>query len=468
MSLCVIQPLRRVFRALALTVALAVPVAAQMLDSPAVGTMPEDYLPGLSPLLKSALQQSPRMIANQMQIAVADAQKLANGLAPMLPSLNGGMQYGSQSSSVSGGGAASTNSGLFYNVQVNQAIFQWGALKNQLEVQKVAETISERNYAEGYRIFAATLRRQYLALVAGKINLRNARFSLKLAQNALAVAQERLKTGAISSAETITPSLDVEDRQLWFDRSEESYQYARRTLAHEAGLTDLPDDSIPGEIPLPKYASDTASGLLAGLLRDGARDTFPAQIDELNIKQQKMFYNIAKVRLLPKFSTYAGISQQNQTNATPNAVEQTAVTNEFYWLQAQWTIFDGLATRGQKLQALYNRRYYERLLQATAEETMDQAQNARRNLDFAFRAMNLAERRRSLASGALTHVLDGQKLGNVSQDTVNGATDGLNQNELAATSARADFLSAWSDFVSLVGADPAMKNLPARYVRPVH
>ena len=109
--------------------ALAVPVAAQMLDSPAVGTMPEDYLPGLNPLLQSALEQSPRMIANQMQIAVADAQRLYNGVAPLLPNVNGNMQYGAQSSSVSGGGPTSTNKGFQYNVQVNQNIFQWGALK---------------------------------------------------------------------------------------------------------------------------------------------------------------------------------------------------------------------------------------------------------------------------------------------------------------------------------------------------
>ena len=448
--------------------ALAVPVAAQMLDSPAVGTMPEDYLPGLNPLLQSALEQSPRMIANQMQIAVADAQRLYNGVAPLLPNVNGNMQYGAQSSSVSGGGPTSTNKGFQYNMQVNQNIFQWGALKNQLEVQKVAVTISQRNYAEGYRAYVGTLRRQYLGLNASKIALRNAQYSLKLAQKALEVANERLKSGAISPAEMTGPGLDVDDRQLWVDRSTEAYEYARRTLAREAGLADLPDASVPNEIPVPKYASDAASGLLADLLRDGAKDTFQAQVDELNIDQQKMEYKIAKVRLLPKVSTYAGISQQNQTYATSGQVQQTFVTNEFYWVQAQWTLFDGLATRGQKLQALYYRRYYERLLQATAEETMDQAQNARRNLDFAFRAMNLAERRRALATAALEQVKKEFKLGTMTQDMLNGSTDGLNQNELAATTARADFLSAWSDFVSLVGADPAMKNLPARYVRPVH
>ena len=39
--------------------------------------------------------------------------------------------------------------------------------------------------------------------------------------------------------------------------------------------------------------------------------------------------------------------------------------------------------------------------------------------------------------------------------------------EYALALNRTNFLSQWTDFVSLVGHDPAMNNLPARYVRPV-
>jgi outer membrane protein TolC len=141
--------------------------------------MPEDYLPALKPLLETALKQSPRMIANQLQIAVADAQRIANGVSPLLPGVGGSMQYGVQYSAVSNNPSANAkNKGLFYTAQISQNLFQWGALKNMLEVQKAAEVITEKNYAEGYRVFVTTLRRQYLSLVATKISLRNARFSL--------------------------------------------------------------------------------------------------------------------------------------------------------------------------------------------------------------------------------------------------------------------------------------------------
>ena len=45
------------------------------------------------------------------------------------------------------------------------------------------------------------------------------------------------------------------------------------------------------------------------------------------------------------------------------------------------------------------------------------------------------------------------------------ASTALYANETAVAGARADFLSTWGDFVSLVGGDPAMNNLPTHYVR---
>ncbi len=466
MSFGVKPPWSQGLRALAAIVAMALP-AARGAESAVAGTMPEDFLPGLRPLLETALKQSPRMIANEMMIAVADAQRLYSGVSPLLPSLGGSLAYGTTKNRVTNNGSASSAySGFNYNFGLNQNLFQWGALRNQLEVQKVAETIAEKNYAEGYRIYVGNLRRQYLALIVNKLSLRNARLTLKLSQNALAVASDRLKSGAIAASEVITPQLDVDDKQLWTDRTEQTYEYARRAFAHEVGLTELADSAVPEEMPAPKYSTGVASELLADLLRGGGRDTFAAQIDELNVRQWQLQYNIAKVRLLPKFFASATLSQNNQTtSATANSVQQTALTSENYYLNAQWTLFDGLATRGQKLQALYYRRYYERQLEAVTSEAMDQAQNARRNLDFSARAMALAERRRDLAKSGLAVVQSEFQRGNLSQDTLNGSLDALRQNEAATASARADFLSAWSDFVSLVGVDPAMNNLPARYVR---
>ena len=306
-----------------------------------------------------------------------------------------------------------------------------------------------------------------MALIVEKIDLRNARYGLELSKNTLALARDKLKRGVAAPTEVAGPELDADEKQLAVDRAEAAYLFARRTLAHQIGLGDVADETVPLEIPQPKYSSDASTYLLAGLLRDGARGSFPAQIQELNIRQADLTYKIAQVRLLPKFYATAGISQANNTYATATTVQQTLVTNKSYYLNASWTLFDGLGTHWAKIQALDSKLYYERQLEIVTDSIMDSAENSRHTVDFAWRALGLADRRGQLANGYLVHLQAELKLGNVSRDDVSGATNGLYLNESAINSARADFLSSWSDFVSLVGADPAMNRLPAHYVHDI-
>ena len=456
-----LRPGRGFFFLLAL--GLLAPVRAD--PTPAAGTMPEDYFPGLRPILDAALKESPSMIASALLIEQADAARQGSGVAPMLPSLGGGAQYGDDIESISGNSAATSRTkGLQYNIGLGQPLFQWGALKNQLEITKAVELIQKKTYADAYRSLATTLRRQYLGVIIDKIGLRNARYALKLSQDALAVAQEKLKGGTIAQGDIITPRMDAEGKQLRADRMEQAYQFDRRTLARTVGWKDLPDESIPLAIPIPKYSPATADALLAGLLREGARNTFQAQIDQLYIRQNELAYKIAAVRLLPKFSATAGYQVQNQAEAVAGSISQTTFAHETYYIVGNWTIFDGFATRAAKRSAVASRRYYERQLQIVTEATMDEAQNSRRTVDFSWRALNLAEQSMGIADFQQKQSLIEMKLGNISQDAVRGAQDALNQSDYDDATARAEFLSSWSEFVSTVGADPAMSKLPAHYV----
>jgi outer membrane protein TolC len=451
-------------RGVLLAVAAGVLTCGRAQEIGVAGTMPEDFLPGLRSLLAVALKQSPTMVADELLVAAADAQRGMAGVAPMLPYVAFYPGYGKSVETVSGGGASSGQNGLIYTGTIRQNIFEWGTLKNQLEIQKAVELITAKNYAEGYRNFAASLRRQYLALIVAKVDLRNAQYGLKLSQQALALARDKLQHGTIASSEITGPELDADERQLAVDRATQVYVFARQTLAHQVGLKDIADETIPLEMPRPKYSPEASEYLLAGLMRDGARGNFQAQVAELNIREADLSYKIARVRLLPQFYATAGISQEDNTSATAQTVQQTLVTNKSYYLEVSWTLFDGLATHWAKVQALDNKRYWERQLEVVTDSTMDQAENARHNVEFSWRALGLAERRWNMASGYLVHTRAELRLGNVSQDDVAAATNGLYLSESAIASARADFLSTWSDFVSLVGADPALAQLPAHYV----
>jgi hypothetical protein len=57
------------------------------------------------------------------------------------------------------------------------------------------------------------------------------------------------------------------------------------------------------------------------------------------------------------------------------------------------------------------------------------------------------------------------ELGAGSRVELDAALAAFGAAELAAIYARSEYLGRWSEFLSLIGADPALNLLPSRYVR---
>jgi outer membrane protein TolC len=470
MLLRVPSPLRRqlIFGLfLAVGCCVAADARAQELDQGVGGTLPEDYLPELKPLIADALTRSPDLIVAELSVEIADAEKLANGVHPLLPSLGASVQYGlNQSAVTDNSGPSSRNLGFTYNANASQPLFQWGALKNQLAGQQIQVAIHEKNYAEAYRIFVGSLRRDYLSLVGQKIGLRNARVFLKLKQDALALATDQLKSGALSAGAIALPQLNAAQAQLGLEEAEQNYLSARRALARKLGRKDLPEEAIPTEVPLLRpFSPSVAQALAAEVLRDGARGIAAVQLQELNHRYWEFQYKFWDVNQLPKISAQAGVNEASQPTVSGNTVNQTFLTSEQFYVVANWNIFDGFFTRGQKRIAMNQKRIAEHQLQTTADTISETVQTAERNLEFAFRQLAITENMTQIVEGELVQTEDSVKRGAAGPSALDTARYTAYINESSLASARSAFLADWADFVSLVGHDPAMRNLPSRYVR---
>jgi outer membrane protein TolC len=443
--------------------------AATEVDPDVMNTMPEDYFPALKMFIDLALLQSPQVIYQELNTEVAEAQKLYAGIAPLLPYVRGSIQDGTQVQSATvQGSVAQRQSGIYYDLQAGQPVFQWGQLKNGLLAQKVAVAIAERNYATVYLQYAGLIRKQFLGLITSKMAVRNARFNLELRKKAYNAAKEQLKAGATTDAAVMGPELDQDDAQLAFESNQQSYAYGRRQLARELGRTNLADDEIPAAVPEPRFSTSAASDLTADVLRTGARYTPDAQLGLLNVRNWALQYKINKVNLLPRVSLTADVNQQNQVQVQGNGVlQQNTVLSESYYIRADWNIFDGLATKGRMTEALLRRRQAERDLKAKTEATEDAAQNSQRQLELAWRTLLVATRRRGIAYASLQRAQDDLASHVGTEETVSALQANDYATEYALALSRTNFLSQWTDFVSLVGHDPAMNNLPAHYVRPV-
>lgn len=440
------------------------------------GTMPEDQLPELNALIESALRQSPTMITQEIAIAQAQAA-LLQADSSFWPQLNGGVGYSrgrekvTTNDGVPAPNAFDYSGSINYNLGISENLFQWGALVDHAKVSKIGVLMSEKQYAEGYRTLVLQIRTEFLQLISAKSQLRASEFNLKLVKDALAVAEEKLRSGIIPAASMSGPQLDVDDQQLSFDRQQQAYVHAKRILAQIAGVGDIDEDGIPLEMPNPIYSRPAAGEVLASLLRDGARSTFQAQVYLMTIRQDNLNYRIAETNLLPHFSASAGISESSVQSITPNTIGGVTVENvlgESYNVSAGWTLFDGFSTRAQKRTALASRRSAERSLQTYTETTLEEAQDMEHQLEFSARALKSAEFRHTLASDGLQEAVGEFKLGNVAQTVVDNSRYTLYANDTALASARADVFSRWCDLVSLAGLDPALNNLPPHYVRPAN
>jgi outer membrane protein TolC len=427
------------------------------------GTLPEDLLPGLKPLLKTAVERSPSTILASISMAQQEAVKYFDSQG-LWPSLNGDAQYAVTDASVANS-PTSTEKGIFYGVNFNQPVFQWGASKNNAAIGSLGVKIAQRQYAEAYRNLATQIREQYMAIVAKKIDVRNARYRRKIAEEALATDQAKFDAGSVSQAELQGFKVDFEQRDLDADRSTEDYNYLKRVFTRLVGIDELDEDSIPLEIGHPEYSAALADAVLTGFVGDGIESAFQNEVYKMMVAQQDLSYSIAKVRLLPKLNAAASYNLFDQATAFAGHVSQVAERQATYSLVANWSIFDGFATRGAKLQALATKRYYERVRKTYVDNTVDQVSYLRHQVGLSSRALSLSELHHALIESAVKRIMDDLKLGYASQASVETSTLDLYVTEYDMANARTDYFSRWTEFVSLAGADPAISNLSPRYVR---
>lgn len=442
---------------------LAAGVRAQVPD--VTGTMPEDRFPVLRKLLESALRQSPGALEKQLEIAVHEA-RIYGADARRLPQLGASGSFDQSQSAVSGSNSRrNRDSGLFYNVEASQAVFHWGALKNESARARVGVAMAGKNYQEALRLVTVDLRRQFLLLIAKKAALVQQRDRQRLRAAELKLAQEKFSEGLVAESEVTGRRLAFEEGGVDLARDEAEFAALRRGLARIAAVPDLPEDDVPADLPDPRLPLDLAAQVLHTLLRDGAKHTYQVQLQELEARQAELSYRIAKVRLLPKFSTSIGHRVENTTNVASGNVDQQGIERQAVSLRADWPIFDGFAAKGATQEALATKRVAEQRRTAAADSIMEQAQVLQRQLGVEIEALRMVDRRRALADSELRRVKEEVERGNARRNLIEEKNSQVLLSHAASAVQRANLLTLWSQFISIAGADPLLKTVPVSHAR---
>jgi outer membrane protein TolC len=422
--------------------------------------MPEQLFPKLNEVLRVALTQSPQMIQKNIDLAQSEANRIISR-AQMLPNVNTSVSYNFSEAVVSDNtDARSQASGFYYSAGIYQPLFRWGTLKAQADASKIQLSIAEKNYIEAYRTLALSLRSQFLGLIVRKHAVSSARSLRDHAKSVLAQQEDLLKNGRISQGEILIPQLQAQDTELALERSIEDLEQAKLYLIRTAGLESLSDEDIPNQIPAISYDHDRTTALLHHFLNVSWEDHLLVEAARDAVKVSQLQYKTAKYRLYPHFNLAASVSQSNSTNASRDFVSQVGVFSQSIGVNMNWTIFDGFATRGAKMSGLATIRANEREVENQTKAVKERARSLERQVGFAYRAAHLTSVRSDVSKSAVVMRKDEEKLGVASQASVEVAEVAASQTDLILMNQRSEFLSRWAEFVSVIGLDPILDQLP--------
>jgi outer membrane protein TolC len=429
------------------------------------GTMPEDYLPELKEILVHAFKRSPELITREFDRVVQEA-RLTMSKASRLPQVGGNFDYGiTQTATASNTSSQSRSTGAQYSFSLGQALFHWGALKNEVEIARINLEVSNKDTTRIYREVSLALRKAYLALIVEKARVRQAREALDLVRADVAVAQAKKRDGTIPGAVVAGEEMRERDVALQVERAELEFAANRRRFALVAGIREIAEDAIPSEIPKPDFPEPLAAAIAAETLRENARSTLEFEIYDLRLQEALLRQKIVKTRLLPKFGLGASYSLRNNTYVNGIIVNQEAVTEQRVAVTGSWSIFDSFATSGAKREAAANRRSLEQRKISDIDALLQRVQTLERNLNLDARQIELADTRHAIAVEGSKLVAEGVSLGSVPKAEIKRTEQGVLQAYAASMETRATYLNRWSEFVATAGVDPLLNNLTDRNVR---
>ncbi len=431
--------------------ALALPPSVQL---------PEKLLPGLEPVLQSAVDQSPRMISRTLEVEIAEQSRI-QARSGLLPYLGGHYRITETRDDRADQPDTLDVTKTYYDVSVTQPLFHWGERRNNARVGEISKAIADRNYLEGYRVLAQEIRYKYLYLIVQKMAVARAHRYRAQANYELKLAEERLAKRVISEAQAQPIRVAAEQGQIGVDKAEFEYESGKRSLARLAGFAELRDEQIPDEVPVPNHDLAAINQLLAGFLSQAQLPTIEAVNLRSQLEIEELNYRNQKTRLRPKVSVVAGMNQDEQAFSI-NTAQKYRVNSIYAGLSVSWTVFDGFASQAAVRSSLARRRLLENDYRQVADRLLEQAQNQAKQIDFSARNMAILNRYLISSEGALRTRREDFARGVASESDVALAEIAHYDTTMAAFNGRIDYLIKVGDFLGTLFEDPAVENLSTK------
>jgi outer membrane protein len=420
-------------------------------------TVPEHLFPQLDRILQSALQQSPRILARNLDLVIADGEE-TQAKAGQYPSIGGSVGFRRANERREGIAGSFTTDILDYSLSLNQPLWHWERVRNNARIGEIRRQIAGQQYREAYRLLAQEIRSAYLNLIIRKLVTDNARFTLKLVEDRLANAEERLSKGVASAGELFRPRIDALQTRLSTDRAIEDLEQSLRGFRLLTGMEALREEDLPADIPILNGDENTAARLLAGFLSQKDPQTSGTFVVGQQLEVENLNLAIQRKRLYPLFNFSAGISQNRQSYSL-DVSQLYRVEDRYVGVSVSWSIFDGMATRGAIRAAKARQQQLEANYRQMTESVAKDAQHMQKDVEFALRQMRIDDRLFDERRTFLDGLEAGVKNGTATEAGVNDARVSFNVARINACNSRMAYLQRVGDLLGLTREDPVLQSL---------
>jgi outer membrane protein TolC len=447
------------FRLLAFLVlgAPAFPMFGSAVDNAA---LPERLFPGLDQILREAMSQSPGIVLRNLDLEIAKGDEL-QAKAGLYPTIGGSLTY--EESRESREGIANTYNAeiLNYSFGITQPIWRWRTVSNNAKIGEIRRLMAERQYQEGYRMFAQQIRGGYIDLVVRRAAADQAKFNQKLADDALRLAQDRLAKGAASGGEVFQIDMTAQQARLAADRTEEDLRQALVSFRRLTGQTAFDAGQIPDDFPVVHGGEDVPALLLADFLSQKEPQNTDTFVMRQQLESESLNLEVQRKRLYPMFSLVAGVFQTRQNYSITAGSPLYRVTDRYVGISANWSIFDGLATHGAIVASQARKRQLDVRYRQLTDNLAEDAQRQAKLSDLALRQMRISDRLYEDRGYYLQSREQDFKQGTASETDLNAARAAYVQARIVSFSARAAYLQQLGEFLGFIMEDPIVRQAKA-------
>jgi outer membrane protein TolC len=417
--------------------------------------LPERVFPALDQILRNALQQSPRILARNLDLEIAQGDEM-QAKAGLYPSVGGYLGYQQAQETREDVKTGSYSSKITnYSFSASQPIWHWGAVRNGARIGEIRRKIAEQNYVEAFRLLAQEIRASYLGLITRTASVKSARFNLKLIESNLQVAEDRLAKGTISGGDIFPTRMTALQTRLATDRATEDLEQARRSFRILTG-SFLSDNEIPETIPQMTGGDEVPSKLLGDFLSQKEPQTSNLIFARQQLELENLNLKIQQKRLYPMFNLTTGITQNRQSYSF-NIGQQYGVQDRYIGVNLSWSVFDGFAARGAVKSSLARKRQLEASYRQLTESLSEDAQRLEKQVEFSQRQMRINDRLLGERGDFLHANEEDFKRGTVAETGLNAARALFFNAQIAAFNARADYLQQMSAFLGAIMEDPVLQ-----------